>query len=599
MPPDRFVMNSDIEDSNYGNVLIETSTSNAGYFFNRKPENVTESPSEDPDVLPSGTSTPYSVSSMPLESSSEQTRLSPTEQPASNSLVDNTSAPPKEEVSEAPKTPSPDPKPVRASTPFSSSPRKTKSSLKRWRRSRSSASRIPLEKRMVSSLSSSSSRDAPSLRIESSSSSTSSPSYSPSSSSTPSPSPNTPSTSSPPSSSSSPKSSRKSFYPSFITYARNAKGSFERTTPNSHVLMDTNPFLQNDALIQRKRQLMRSHPSWFASIFPNRKRQGICVRCELCVAGKHCRPYITEEEDWTSSSRHSFNVTAIMVATESRISFFKYLLPRWKGPLIVTILVNSTRIVQVKKQLKAANLPPSTEVILMVASPKSPHFSHFPINRLRNIAIRHVTTSHFLVLDMDLWPSPNTYDTLMHLPRFIRKSKQAAVILPAFFAGNREELLQKCDTLDECAELSATLFPDTKMQLKKDLFNGVMTSTKGVAQSHMYVVEQWSTMEPNTVGELSCFPSRFQEPYVMLRFDNSTLLFDERFIDYGCNKVQYIDHLRYMGYRFYIVSDAFATDVLHHDSSHRTAFLEGRSAFSKPDMSIVCYNYLYKVDQYY
>ena len=67
------------------------------------------------------------------------------------------------------------------------------------------------------------------------------------------------------------------------------------------------------------------------------------------------------------------------------------------------------------------------------------------------------------------------------------------------------------------------MFPDTKMQLKKDLFNGVMTSTKGVAQSHvivgdaadvqMYVVEQWSTMEPNTVGELSCFPSRFQEPF--------------------------------------------------------------------------------------
>lgn len=85
----------------------------------------------------------------------------------------------------------------------------------------------------------------------------------------------------------------------------------------------------------------------------------------------------------------------------------------------------------------------------------------------------------------------------------------------------------------------------------------------------------------------------------MLKFDNSTLLFDERFIDYGCNKVQYIDHLRYMGYRFYIVSDAFATDVLHHDSPHRTAFLEGRSRFAKPDMSIVCYNYLYKVDQHY
>ena len=66
------------------------------------------------------------------------------------------------------------------------------------------------------------------------------------------------------------------------------------------------------------------------------------------------------------------------------------------------------------------------------------------------------------------------------------------------------------------------MFPTTKKQLKKDLFNGVMTSMKGVAQSHVvvsdgshlqiYVTEQWSLMSPNTVGELSCFPSRFQEP---------------------------------------------------------------------------------------
>lgn len=33
----------------------------------------------------------------------------------------------------------------------------------------------------------------------------------------------------------------------------------------------------------------------------------------------------------------------------------------------------------------------------------------------------------------------------------------------------------------------------------------------------------------------------------MMRYLPSTPLFDERFVDYGCNKVQYIDRLRNMG----------------------------------------------------
>ena len=52
--------------------------------------------------------------------------------------------------------------------------------------------------------------------------------------------------------------------------------------------------------------------------------------------------------------------------------------------------------------------------------------------------------------------------------------------------------------------------------------------------------------------------------YLMLPNRNTTLLFDERFINYGCNKVQLADHLRFQGYQFFIPSAAFATDVVHH-----------------------------------
>ena len=39
--------------------------------------------------------------------------------------------------------------------------------------------------------------------------------------------------------------------------------------------------------------------------------------------------------------------------------------------------------------------------------------------------------------------------------------------------------------------------------------------------------------------------------------------FDERFINYGFNKVQWIEYLRYLGYEYYILSRSFAFDIPH------------------------------------
>ena len=39
--------------------------------------------------------------------------------------------------------------------------------------------------------------------------------------------------------------------------------------------------------------------------------------------------------------------------------------------------------------------------------------------------------------------------------------------------------------------------------------------------------------------------------------------FDERFVNYGKNKVQWIIHLRLLGYKYYVLSQSFAIDVPH------------------------------------
>ena len=62
---------------------------------------------------------------------------------------------------------------------------------------------------------------------------------------------------------------------------------------------------------------------------------------------------------------------------------------------------------------------------------------------------------------------------------------------------------------------------------------------------------------------MKCFRQRFMEPYVMMGRTEQLPLFDERFINYGFNKVQWIENLRYLGFEFSVLSQAFAVDIPH------------------------------------
>ena len=59
---------------------------------------------------------------------------------------------------------------------------------------------------------------------------------------------------------------------------------------------------------------------------------------------------------------------------------------------------------------------------------------------------------------------------------------------------------------------------------------------------------RWFSLDPSkVVAQLACFPNRFQEPYLLIKYDEDTMFFDERFVNYGCNKVQYVDLIRHRG----------------------------------------------------
>lgn len=49
----------------------------------------------------------------------------------------------------------------------------------------------------------------------------------------------------------------------------------------------------------------------------------------------------------------------------------------------------------------------------------------------------------------------------------------------------------------------------------------------------------------------------------MIRKTPNTPLFAERFINYGFDKVEWIENLRYVGYEFHVLSHSFAVDMPH------------------------------------
>lgn len=82
----------------------------------------------------------------------------------------------------------------------------------------------------------------------------------------------------------------------------------------------------------------------------------------------------------------------------------------------------------------------------------------------------------------------------------------------------------------------------------------------------MFVSMDWFNIPADrTFVELKCFPSQLQEPlrqparfpcrYLVLKYVPDLPLFDERFINYGYNKIEYMEQLRFYchGYGYEVI----------------------------------------------
>ena len=126
-----------------------------------------------------------------------------------------------------------------------------------------------------------------------------------------------------------------------------------------------------------------------------------------------------------------------------RLNYLPHLLRRWKGYISLAVIADTSELPAVQKVLRSLRYRKHVRISLYIPGKQNYVWIHpekkivksnriYPINLLRDIAILNCITTHYVNLDMDLWPSDSLLTTFQSLPFSLTQLHKAALILPAF-----------------------------------------------------------------------------------------------------------------------------------------------------------------------
>lgn len=288
------------------------------------------------------------------------------------------------------------------------------------------------------------------------------------------------------------------------------------------------------------------------------------------------------------------DVTLVTQLSVDRVWLMEGLCSRWQGAVVAVIFVQSTndlRVVTMVQEvlsgyninIMAASLVPGEE---LARTDTNTSLADYPINLLRNLAITSAHSSHYLLVDVDLWPS---LELLTQLRKALRgcpscSGSRSAIVVPAFAIRGKWDSAEDIEkltlamaknqtqympydfiSLQHCAGRSIFTSKHDKLEYiyKCGIFGG-HNNHYGHSSTRIY---HWWQQEG--LRQLGCIESNRYEPYVVLpRAEADGLQYDTAFTGYGGNKIELILRLRLMGFAFYVIDKGF---VFHHPHPYSAA----------------------------
>ena len=169
-------------------------------------------------------------------------------------------------------------------------------------------------------------------------------------------------------------------------------------------------------------------------------------------------------------------------------------------PLSITVYCTAREEIEVRAFIENGNFPPRILFTLYVVVTPSEdcifrktsrgtidcvRSKIYPLNRLRNISIKRVQTTHFIVLDMDTWPSLSTYDEILKLPKDYLRNENFITILPVFSFDPSYVDGSRLRSLEKSVETALSRIPYTKAELVKDFEKGRFTIFRPHSLTHV------------------------------------------------------------------------------------------------------------------
>ncbi|OQR75959.1 glycosyltransferase protein LARGE2-like, partial [Tropilaelaps mercedesae] len=256
------------------------------------------------------------------------------------------------------------------------------------------------------------------------------------------------------------------------------------------------------------------------------------------------------------------DVSLVTQVSMDRLGVLEHTLDQWDTPVSLVIyapfkdgrlLDDDWQRLYISKKVAAFKLHPSSVVSLVYSSDKA---EQYPINALRNIAIRQAHSRFLLLADADFQPSPDLTARVLPLARDRSAlSPRTSIIVPAFeyadvphksdvVAANKQELMQLIHA------------------------QGIVSPfrRKESPQSHAST-DYWRWYTASEAYEVRPSSDKF-EPYLVVEKNAHLPLYWEKFSGYGMNKISHMAELRVAGYKFWVAPDVWLIHVPHRLSTH-------------------------------
>ena len=199
--------------------------------------------------------------------------------------------------------------------------------------------------------------------------------------------------------------------------------------------------------------------------------------------------------------------------------------------------------------------------------------TEYPVNRMRNLALSQVGTTHVMYVDVDFWESTHLHDVLTseNVREEMAADPRLAAVVPAF------EILRQCREYRDCRDENLAVMPNTTQQMMDLVVNATAgafdPTNRGGHGSTSYGA--WYRQEEGQMYDIPCFKSNRYEPYLAFRYCDALPPFQEQFTGYGKNKMTWVMQLRRAGYDFAQLGQIFLVHYPHLDSKSRLEWNNG------------------------